>query len=127
MHALIWIINALSPQKIRNRLMNPRSRFRKRLIAYLEDAHRAEFFHGTKEAVVEKRKAPVLPADGDSDDEIDLATGYQPPTQTFPTRPPPICTSRTCTALCKDCKKYKDWCDTYELETDDLLVRSNIH
>ncbi|KAJ7156495.1 hypothetical protein C8R43DRAFT_853108, partial [Mycena crocata] len=124
---LIWILNALSPQDIRDRLMNPKSKFRQRMIAYLEDSHRAEYFNGSKEAVIEKRKVEPLPPDADSDDEIDWADTYRPPTQTFPTRPPPICKASKCTELCATCKKYTDWADTYELEVDDLLLRSNVH
>ncbi|KAJ6548903.1 hypothetical protein B0H19DRAFT_952479, partial [Mycena capillaripes] len=125
LHSLIWITNALSPQEIRDRIMKPRSRFRLRLIKYLEDCHRAEYFNGSYDAVIAKRKVPSLEPDADSDDELDLKSSYRPPTQTFPKAPPPPCTSPSCTEFCSKCKRYADWWQTYELEVDDLLVRSN--
>ncbi|KAJ7119971.1 hypothetical protein C8R43DRAFT_900972, partial [Mycena crocata] len=127
LHALIWILNALSPQQIRDRLMNKGSKFRRRLVAYLEDSHRAQFFHGSRDAVIKKRKVEPLPFDADSDDEIDWAGKYRPPTLTSPKPPPPMCDEPKCTELCAKCRKYRDWQDDYELEVDDLLVRSNMH
>ncbi|KAJ7183735.1 hypothetical protein C8R46DRAFT_812596, partial [Mycena filopes] len=122
---LIWITNALSPQQIRDRLLGPSSTFRQKLILYLEDAHRSEYFHGSREAVIAKRNVAPPPLDADSDEEIDLASGYRPPTQTLPTAPPPLCTAKVCTELCSDCVRLNKWRSAYELEVDDLLVRSN--
>ncbi|KAJ7628136.1 hypothetical protein DFH06DRAFT_1006471, partial [Mycena polygramma] len=105
--------------------MGPRSRFRERLLRYLESSHRAEYFNGSREAVIKKRKVEPLPHDADSDDEIDLSSNYRPPTQTLPKAPPRPCTGEKCTELCSKCKRYADWWDGFELEVDDLLVRSN--
>ncbi|KAJ7143087.1 hypothetical protein C8R43DRAFT_1089034 [Mycena crocata] len=118
LHALIWIVNALSPQEIRDRLMGNNSAFRRRLVAYLEDSHRAEFFNGSKDAVIKKKG---------NDDEIDWSGKYRPPTLTLPKAPPPICQETNCTELCAKCNDYRGWLDGYQLEVDDLLVRSNIH
>jgi hypothetical protein len=41
------------------------------LIAYLEDSHRAEYFHGSRDTVIAKRKVQPLPLDADSDEKID--------------------------------------------------------
>ncbi|KAJ7152411.1 hypothetical protein C8R46DRAFT_847329, partial [Mycena filopes] len=122
---LIWVKNALSPQEIRDRIMSPRSRFRLRLVKYLEDTHRAEYFSGSRDSVLAKRKILHLDPDADSDDEIDWASEYRPPTQTLPSPPPRRCKSKVCTELCAKCKTYSDWWQKYELEVDDLLVRSN--
>lgn len=73
LHTLIWIANPLS-QEIRERLVGPNSKFRKRLITYLKDAHRAEYFHGSRETVIAKRKVEPMPVDADSDEEIDCST-----------------------------------------------------
>ncbi|KAJ7697467.1 hypothetical protein B0H17DRAFT_928461 [Mycena rosella] len=126
LHSVIWVDNALSPQEIRDRIMKPSSRFRKRLIAYLEDCHRAEYFNGSKAAVVAKRKVPVLEPDEDSDNEIDLTSAYRPPTQTFARPPPKACAAAPCPSNCAACKKDKAWWDDYELAVDDILVRSNV-
>ncbi|KAJ7152526.1 hypothetical protein C8R46DRAFT_913171, partial [Mycena filopes] len=126
-HSLIWVKNALSPQEIRDRIMSPRSRFRLRLVKYLEDTHRAEYFSGSRDSVLAKRKILHLDPDADSDDEIDWASEYRPPTQTLPSPPPRRCKSKVCTELCAKCKTYSDWWQKYELEVDDLLVRSNVH
>ncbi|KAJ7749114.1 hypothetical protein B0H16DRAFT_1319422, partial [Mycena metata] len=107
--------------------MGPKSRFRKRLITYLEDAHRAEFFHGSRDAVIAKRKVEPLPADADSDEEIDWEADYRPPTQTLPKPPPRLCNLNACTELCANCRKNDSWWESYKLEVDDLLVRSNVH
>ncbi|KAJ6574056.1 hypothetical protein B0H19DRAFT_933701, partial [Mycena capillaripes] len=127
LHSVIWIANALSPQEIRDRLMGPKSAFRKRLIAYLEDAHRAKYFHGSRDAVIAARKVEPLSVDADSDEEIDWESGYRPPTQTLPQPPPPPCSSKVCTELCADCRRSAAWWEGYILEVDDLLVRSNVH
>ncbi len=42
-HMLVWIVNSLSPQEIRNRIMDPTSDFQKRMIEYLESAHMGEY------------------------------------------------------------------------------------
>ncbi|KAJ6520773.1 hypothetical protein DFH09DRAFT_1048253, partial [Mycena vulgaris] len=126
-HSLIWVENALSPQEIRDRIMGPSSRFRRRLIAYLEDCHKAEYFNGSRDAVITKRKVEPLEPDDDSDDEIYWASEYRPPTQTFAKPPPARCRSSTCPKDCVRCAKNADWWDGYQLQVDDLLVRSNVH
>ncbi|KAJ7114872.1 hypothetical protein C8R44DRAFT_536361, partial [Mycena epipterygia] len=122
---LIWVTNSLSPQEIRERLMSPSSKFRKKLVAYLEDCHRAEYFNGSKDTVISKRAVEPLPPDADSDDEIDWGSSYRPPTQTF-AKPPPKSCAVSC-GSCRRCQKAAEWLETYKLEVDDLLVRSNIH
>ncbi|KAJ7448098.1 hypothetical protein FB451DRAFT_1053975, partial [Mycena latifolia] len=126
-HKLIWVTNSLSPQEIRDRIMGPSSKFRKRLIAYLEGAHRAEYFNGSLQSVIAKRQVEPLGPDEDSDNEIDLKSEYRPPTQTFATPPPKPCKTVICPKDCTRCKKCADWWDKFKLEVDDLLVRSNIH
>ncbi|KAJ7758178.1 hypothetical protein DFH07DRAFT_741879, partial [Mycena maculata] len=127
LHSLIWIANSLSPQEIRDRIMNPKSRFRTSLIRYLEDAHRAEYFHGTRDAVIAKRMVQPLPEGADSDDELEKNSTYKPPTQTFPEAPSRSCLSGSCDDDCTECAKQRDWWCKFELEVDDLLLRSNVH
>ncbi len=42
-HLLVWIVNSLSPQEIRNRIMDTTSDFQINMIEYLESAHQAEY------------------------------------------------------------------------------------
>jgi hypothetical protein len=52
LHSLLWVLNSLSPQIIRDKIMSDDSQFRKILIDYLESAHQGEFIHGSEEEVV---------------------------------------------------------------------------
>ena len=40
LHMLLWIKNALTPQEIRDRIMNPTSDFQRAMVEYLESAHK---------------------------------------------------------------------------------------
>src|SRR5882724_4346307 len=39
LHMLLWILNSLSPQEIRDQIMDPNSDFQKRIVEYLESVH----------------------------------------------------------------------------------------
>jgi hypothetical protein len=54
---VLWILNALSPQDICNRLLNDDSKFQRSLIQYLEGCHTGDFLTGSLEHV--KSKIPV--------------------------------------------------------------------
>ncbi len=54
LHMLVWIVNSLSPQEIRNRIMDPTSDFQKKMIDYLESAHTAEYVDSELEIVREE-------------------------------------------------------------------------
>ncbi len=53
LHMLVWIANSLSPQEIRNRIMDPTSNFQKKMIDYLENAHMAQYIDSDLENVRE--------------------------------------------------------------------------
>ena len=57
LHMVLWILNALSPQDIRDRLMNKDDEFQKSLIKYLEGCQKGEFLTGSMEYV--KSKVPI--------------------------------------------------------------------
>src|ERR1700683_1648744 len=46
LHMLLWILNSLSPQEIRDRIMDPNSDFQKKIVEYLESVHVGEFMTG---------------------------------------------------------------------------------
>jgi len=54
LHTVIWIKNALSPQEIRDKLMDNNSEFQKSLITYLEGCQKGEFLTGTMEDIKSK-------------------------------------------------------------------------
>jgi hypothetical protein len=73
MHMLIWLKGVLSPQEIRDRIMDPTSDFQQKIVEYLESVHIGEFMTGTQEEVGDK-----------IDFEKAQNKNYQDPTQTLP-------------------------------------------
>ncbi|KAJ6590395.1 hypothetical protein DFH09DRAFT_861597, partial [Mycena vulgaris] len=110
-----WIKNAPSPQIICEQLTGKDSRFRARLIEYLESCHQGEFIHGSQEEV----RFRTTVSQG--------ASEYTAPTLTMPEGPPPLCTLPHCDGSCDTCVRLTAWWAKYESEVDDLLLRSNIH
>ncbi|KAJ7086960.1 hypothetical protein C8R44DRAFT_548657, partial [Mycena epipterygia] len=121
-----WVMNAMSPQEIRDRIMGPNSKFRKRLIAYLEGSHQAELFTGSIESVPGK-KPRLVPHKLPRSEYAVAGSTFRSPTQTFPTPPPPLCTNLNCSGNCAACVKLERWNHRYRREVDNLLVRSNVH
>ena len=152
MHMMLWIEGALSPQKIRERLMNNDSKFEEALKAYLEAAHAGEFITGTMDDVRRERAmrdgnhektTDAIPTSSPCDlkgnmsekeciDNTHKASPiYEDPTQTLPS-PPPIncecqCDDHSDFSFCKRCKECDSWWGTFRLTVDDLLLRSNVH
>jgi len=115
MHMLLWIRAALSPQEIRDKIIDATSDFQKAMVEYLESVHIGEFMTGKMEDV----KAKV---------EKEIATNkkYNDPTQTLPIPPPPECLDDIC-ETCDNCKKIDEWEKQFKNTVDDLLLRSNVH
>jgi hypothetical protein len=94
LHTILWIKNALSPQEIRDKLMNNDSEFQQNLIQYLEGCQKGEFTTGSMEYV--KSKIPVeLESQSKGIHTIFhnnspqlIKKSYQDPTQTLPKEPP---------------------------------------
>ena len=95
LHLLLWIMNSLSPQEIRDRIMDPNSDFQKKIVEYLESVHVGEFMTGTMDEVKEQV------AENMKDEE------YRDPTQTLPD-PPPEYTECKCHE-CESCKNTANW------------------
>jgi hypothetical protein len=51
LHLLLWIKGALSPQEIRDRIMDPSSDFQKCMVEYLESVHKGELYGGIFEDI----------------------------------------------------------------------------
>ena len=54
LHMLLWIRGALTPQEIRDQIMDPESDFQKKMVEYLESVHMGEFITGSLEDVKKK-------------------------------------------------------------------------
>ena len=118
MHMLLWLRGSLSPQEIRDRIMNPNSDFQKAFVEYLESVHIGEFMTGTMDDV----KANVAEKSKNED--------YKDPTQTLPDMPPSICRGEheiTSEYVCRDCRKLQTWWQSFKETVDDLILRSNVH
>ncbi|EEB88754.1 hypothetical protein MPER_13236 [Moniliophthora perniciosa FA553] len=118
LHLLLWIRGALSPQEIRERLLNGNKVFKEKLITYLESVFAGEFMTGSEDEV----KAHL--------DRCELNPEYEKPTLTLPVPPPPLCSMHPSTEMsmaCEACGAYLKWHEKYEGTVDDILLRSNSH
>ncbi|TFK46239.1 hypothetical protein OE88DRAFT_1638634, partial [Heliocybe sulcata] len=114
LHLLLWISNSLSPQDIRNRMMDSQSDFQNKMIDYLEHVHQGEFIDKTMTEV----QSDISYASSSSD--------YRDPTQTLPEAPPYPC-SHSLDMKCTDCEKSNAWWQSFKVIVNDLLYRSNVH
>ena len=115
LHMLLWIKNALSPQDIRDKIMDTESDFQKAMVEYLEAVHQGEFFDGKLEDVVERIE------------EYQKKSEYIPPTKTMPEAPPPHCQEHNASNDCINCKALTSWWSNFKSTVDDLVKRSNRH
>jgi hypothetical protein len=118
LHLHLWIVGSLTPQEIRDRIMDINSDFQKEMVEYLEALCVGEFLTGSKIEVSEnvKRKSNF--------------PEYQDPVRTLPESPPRSCTtSSPCVDLksCTQCDKRQSWWQKFRNTVDDLLLRSNLH
>ena len=114
-HLLLWIKGCLTPDKIRDRIIDPTSNFQQQLVKYLENAHQGEFLTGTQSEVLSN-----VSQDAQSDTYID-------PTETLPEPPPTPCTTQYCDGSCKKCQKLNTWRERFARKVDDVISKSNIH
>ena len=135
MHMMLWIKGALSPQVIRDRIMNKDLEFQQSLISYLEHAHMGELFTGTLDEVKEKNPLPKTPGPQGIHtilkEENIIDPNYKDPTQTMPIAPPPICNkvhdNENISDPCIECDALNEWWKIFESTVDDLIVWSNTH
>ncbi|KAJ6464413.1 hypothetical protein C8R45DRAFT_789049, partial [Mycena sanguinolenta] len=128
---LIWIKSALSPQEIRDKILDPDGLFQKAMIAYLESCQVGEFLTGTIAEV--RAKVPFVKKSGGIH-EIDepvpavpVPPGYKDPTQTLPEAPPALCVDECRLPSCAVCLTSDHWWTNYEETVDDLFLRTNVH
>src|SRR6202167_2120612 len=110
LHMLLWILNSLSPQEIRDRIMDPNSDFQKKIVEYLESVHVGEFMTGTMDEVKEQVQENMK------------ADEYKDPAQTLPDAPP-----EPTDCKCESCENTANWWQNFKNTVDDLILRSNVH
>src|ERR1700732_553803 len=110
---LLWILNSLSPQEIRDRVMDPNSDFQKKIVEYLESVHVGEFMTGTMEEVKEQV------------DENMNAKENRETTQALPDAPPE---PKDCDCnKSESCKNTTNWWQNFKNTMYDLILRSIVH
>lgn len=112
LHMLLWIKGALTPQEIRDKIMDPFSDFQKKIVEYLEAVHIGEFMTGSMDKV--KHQVDI---------EKNQNKDYKDPTQTLPEAPPTFCDCNNC----EKCENLSTWWQEYAKTVDDLILRSNVH
>ncbi|KAI0038886.1 hypothetical protein FA95DRAFT_1472193, partial [Auriscalpium vulgare] len=115
---LLWIQSALSPQQIKERIMENDSAFQKALVEYLESTHQGEFVDNSMQQVVDMMDKKAFNDHTRAD-----------PTMTVPEAPPPSCKEHitTDTVNCIACSSSKSWWTSFKDTVNEILFRSNRH
>ena len=113
LHLLLWISGSLTPQEIRDRIMDVNSDFQKKMVEYLESLCVGEFLTGPKIDVSE------------SVGDASKLSGYREPTLVLPDPPPPLCGDSCDNCTCGE--QRESWWQKFEGVVDDTLLRSNQH
>jgi hypothetical protein len=108
LHMLLWLVAALTPQEIRERLLGGDSKFQQELIQYLEGVMSGGFDGETMLTMKDK---------------IDHSPNKDP-TKMIPTPPSLAC---TCLGSCENRDCYERWKAQFNATTNEILYRSNRH
>ena len=110
------MIGNLSPQEMRDNILNHNSDFQKNIIAWIESCQVGEFLTGSQQQVLEKVHTKEQWPD------------YKDPTETMPIPPPDICRKKHKDGdKCIHCHELEHWWTEFEETVDDLISKSNIH
>ncbi|EPS93729.1 hypothetical protein FOMPIDRAFT_1135645, partial [Fomitopsis schrenkii] len=114
---MLWIVNSLSPQEIRDRIMDPSSDFQQKMVEYLEGVHQAEFIESTMSEVQ------------DIIEQKQECHQYQDPTLTLPDPPPSTLKhhDNNHSATCQLCKATDNWWIRFKDTVNDIVYRSHRH
>ncbi|TRM56534.1 hypothetical protein BD626DRAFT_371890, partial [Schizophyllum amplum] len=111
---LVWIKNAPTPAQIRDQIINVESAFSQAMITYAESCHQGGFSGGDRDTVTQKLE-----------DNKKEAT-YIDPTYSIPVIPvEEYC--RCEEAGCEKCIATSSWRMRFIDESDDVLLRTNLH
>ncbi|EAU85037.2 hypothetical protein CC1G_04133 [Coprinopsis cinerea okayama7 len=114
LHMLIWISGSVSPQVIRDRILNDLN-WQGKIVEWLEAAHVGEFLTGSLQDV--KRNV-------DEKSESDL---YVDPTMVLPVSPPLRGCSVEHADGCSSCSRTRSWWEYFRETVDDLFLKSNTY
>ena len=114
LHILLWLMGNLTPQEMRNKILDPNSEFQKKIITWIESCQVGEFLTGTQQEVLENHLT----------ENVD----YKDPTETMPIPPPEACQkTHVSKDDCTSCLNIEKWWSQFEQTVDDLVSKSNIH
>ncbi|KDQ25069.1 hypothetical protein PLEOSDRAFT_1014958, partial [Pleurotus ostreatus PC15] len=111
---MLWVRGALSPQEMRDQILNPDGDWQKKILTWLESCHIGEFLTGSMEEV----SAVVA--------ESKKTSGYTDPISSLPLPPPEphICAKDL---TCLKCEEDRSWWKGYQEVVDNILLQSNVH
>ena len=119
LHMLLWILENLNPEDVREKILSENSIWRQKLIDWLEHCHKGEFITGSHTEVSERIG------------KLRNVEDYADPTMTLPVPPPEPCKTHIDENLvadgCRSCTASLEWSQKYRNTVDDLLLRSNVH
>ena len=119
LHMLLWILENLNPEDVREKVLGENSIWRQKLIDWLEHCHKGEFITGSHTEVSER-----IGKLRDVEDYVDS-------TMLLPVPPPKPCKAHAdenlVTDSCQTCTSSLKWSQEYHDTIDDLLLRSNVH
>ena len=94
MHMLVWIKHALTPQEVRDKILDSESDFQQRMVEYLEAAHIGEFMNKTMTEVTSELEA------------LNIKSPHRElPTTTLPESAPVVNCTCKIEHFCDICKK----------------------
>ena len=116
LHLLLWLVGNLTPQEMRDHILDHNSDFQKKIIAWIESCQVGEFLTGTQHQVLERVH------------EKENLPDYKDPTETMPIPPPDPCRiDHKEGDKCVKCDKMIQWCAEFAETVDDIISKSNIH
>ena len=113
LHIMLWIKGNLTPQEMRDLILDANSEFQQKIIEWIESCQVGEFLTGTQNEVLQRVQ------------HMTDASGYKDPTETLPEAPPTLCPMQC--NKCQQCVYVETWWKKFELEVDDIVSKSNIH
>ncbi len=116
LHLLLWIRNALSPQEIQSKLMDPSSTFCQELLSYLEGAHQGDYFNGPQKDVLNMlTQATHEPS-------------FRSPLEVLPESSPQPCVKEDCSLEgCHACADMSSWWTYFRQTVDFVVAKTHIH
>jgi hypothetical protein len=116
LHMLIWLKNSLSPQEIRDKIMDRSSDFQQKMVQYLEAVCKGEFLTGSLGDVSK------FVSDAKNND-----ASYADSTKTMPEPPPIQRKEKHAHESCSKCLATNEWWSKFNCTVDDIILRSNMH